>query len=82
MSNRGEFEMLVHAAIDRFGSCDVPVNNAAVAIVKPVGEVTEYEFEQRLPGQWEGNFNGCELEAGLALVGRLDLDAYQYFHST
>jgi 3-oxoacyl-[acyl-carrier protein] reductase len=46
ISKREEFEMLVHAAIDRFGSWDVLVNNAAVALVKPFEEVTEGEFEQ------------------------------------
>jgi 3-oxoacyl-[acyl-carrier protein] reductase len=61
ISKREEFEMLVHAAIDRFGSWDVLVNNAAVALVKPFGEVTEDEFEQSFQVNVKGTFNGCQL---------------------
>jgi 3-oxoacyl-[acyl-carrier protein] reductase len=61
ISKREEFEMLVHAAIDRFGSWDVLVNNAAVALVKPFGEVTEGEFEQSFQVNVKGTFNGCQL---------------------
>jgi 3-oxoacyl-[acyl-carrier protein] reductase len=61
ISQREEFDMLVHAAIDRFGSWDVLVNNAAVALVKPFGEVTEDEFEQSFQVNVKGTFNGCQL---------------------
>jgi 3-oxoacyl-[acyl-carrier protein] reductase len=61
ISRREEFEMLVQAAIDRFGSWDVLVNNAAVALVKPFGEVTEGEFEQSFQVNVKGTFNGCQL---------------------
>jgi 3-oxoacyl-[acyl-carrier protein] reductase len=61
ISRREAFEMLVQAAIDRFGSWDVLVNNAAVALVKPFGEVTEGEFEQSLQVNVKGTFNGCQL---------------------
>jgi 3-oxoacyl-[acyl-carrier protein] reductase len=61
ISKREAFEMLVHAAIDRFGSWDVLVNNAAVALVKPFGEVTEDEFEQSFQVNVKGTFNGCQL---------------------
>jgi 3-oxoacyl-[acyl-carrier protein] reductase len=61
ISRREAFEMLVQAAIDRFGSWDVLVNNAAVALVKPFGEVTEGEFEQSFQVNVKGTFNGCQL---------------------
>lgn len=61
ISKREEFEMLVQAAIDRFGSWDVLVNNAAVALVKPFGEVTEDELEQSFQVNVKGTFNGCQL---------------------
>jgi 3-oxoacyl-[acyl-carrier protein] reductase len=61
ISKREQFEMLVQAAIDRFGSWDVLVNNAAVALVKPFGEVTEDEFEQSFQVNVKGTFNGCQL---------------------
>lgn len=61
ISRREEFDMLVQAAIDRFGSWDVLVNNAAVALVKPFGEVTEGEFEQSFQVNVKGTFNGCQL---------------------
>src|SRR4029450_465168 len=61
ISQREEFDMLVHAAIDRFSSWDVLVNNAAVALVKPFGEVTEDEFEQSFQVNVKGTFNGCQL---------------------
>jgi 3-oxoacyl-[acyl-carrier protein] reductase len=61
ISKREAFEMLVHTAIDRFGSWDVLVNNAAVALVKPFGEVTEGEFEHSFQVNVKGTFNGCQL---------------------
>jgi 3-oxoacyl-[acyl-carrier protein] reductase len=61
VSSRAEFEAMVRAAIDRFGSWDVLVNNAGIALIKPFGDVTEDEFNQSFQVNVKGCFNGCQL---------------------
>jgi 3-oxoacyl-[acyl-carrier protein] reductase len=61
VSRRAEFEALVSAAIDRFGSWDILVNNAAVALVKPFAEVAEEEFDTSFEVNVKGTFHGCQL---------------------
>ena len=61
ISSRAEFEALVSAGFDHFGSWDLLVNNAAVALVKPFGEVTEEEFDHSFQVNVKGTFHGCQL---------------------
>jgi 3-oxoacyl-[acyl-carrier protein] reductase len=61
ISRRADFEALVSATIDRFGSWDVLVNNAGIALVKPFGEVTEDEFDKSFEVNVKGTFHGCQL---------------------
>jgi 3-oxoacyl-[acyl-carrier protein] reductase len=61
ISSRVQFEALVTAAIDRFGGWDVLVNNAAIALVKPFGEVSEDEFDRSFQVNVKGTFHGCQL---------------------
>jgi 3-oxoacyl-[acyl-carrier protein] reductase len=61
VSRRVDFEALVSAAIDRFGGWDVLVNNAAIAIVKPFGQVSEEEFDESFRVNVKGTFHGCQL---------------------
>jgi 3-oxoacyl-[acyl-carrier protein] reductase len=61
VSRRADFEALVSAAIGRFGSWDVLVNNAAIAIVKPFGQVSEEEFDESFEVNVKGTFHGCQL---------------------
>jgi 3-oxoacyl-[acyl-carrier protein] reductase len=61
VGNRAEYTAMVEVTIDRFGSWDVLVNNAGVALIKPFGEVTEAEFDQSFQVNVKGCFNGCQL---------------------
>jgi 3-oxoacyl-[acyl-carrier protein] reductase len=61
IGSRAQFEALVDAALDRFGGWDVLVNNAAVALVKPFGEVSEAEFDESFQVNVKGTFHGCQL---------------------
>jgi 3-oxoacyl-[acyl-carrier protein] reductase len=61
ISSRADFEALVSAGFDHFGGWDVLVNNAAVALVKPFGEVTEEEFDHSFQVNVKGTFHGCQL---------------------
>jgi 3-oxoacyl-[acyl-carrier protein] reductase len=61
VSSRAEFETMVSATFHHFGSWDVLVNNAGIALVKPFGEVTEDEFERSFQVNVKGTFNGCQL---------------------
>jgi 3-oxoacyl-[acyl-carrier protein] reductase len=61
ISSRVQFEALVAATIARFGSWDVLVNNAGIALVKPFGEVSEDEFDRSFQVNVKGTFHGCQL---------------------
>jgi 3-oxoacyl-[acyl-carrier protein] reductase len=61
VSSRAEFEAMVSATFHHFGSWDVLVNNAGIALVKPFGEVTEDEFDRSFQVNVKGTFNGCQL---------------------
>jgi 3-oxoacyl-[acyl-carrier protein] reductase len=61
ISSRVQFQALVSAAIERFGSWDVLVNNAAIALVKPFREVSEGEFDHSFQVNVKGTFHGCQL---------------------
>jgi 3-oxoacyl-[acyl-carrier protein] reductase len=60
VSKRADFEALVNAPIDRFGGWDVLVNNAAIALVKPFGQVSEEEFDESVQVNVKGTFHGCQ----------------------
>jgi 3-oxoacyl-[acyl-carrier protein] reductase len=61
ISSRVQFQALVSAAIERFGSWNVLVNNAAIALVKPFREVSEGEFDHSFQVNVKGTFHGCQL---------------------
>lgn len=47
---------LVSAVVDRFGALDVLVNNAAVAVLKPLSETTDEEWQTMLGTIFTGTF--------------------------
>jgi NAD(P)-dependent dehydrogenase (short-subunit alcohol dehydrogenase family) len=51
---------LIHAAVAATGRLDVLVNNAGVAMVKPITEVTEAEWDRCLDTNLKGAFFGCK----------------------
>jgi 3-oxoacyl-[acyl-carrier protein] reductase len=61
VSDRIEFEAMTRHILREFGRWDVLVNNAAVAITKPFGEITEAEFDHSFAVNVKGTFNGLQL---------------------
>jgi 3-oxoacyl-[acyl-carrier protein] reductase len=63
VSRRSEFERLFAAAAERFGHVDVLVNNAAVALLRPIGEASEADIDTVLNVNVKGMLWGCQLAA-------------------
>jgi hypothetical protein len=55
VSKRTEYMALVDAAFERFGSWDILVKNAGIAVVKPFAEISEEEFDK----SFAVNVKGC-----------------------
>jgi Family of unknown function (DUF6119)/short chain dehydrogenase len=55
VSKRTEYMALVDAAFERFGSWDILVKNAGIAVVKPFAEISEEEFDK----SFVVNVKGC-----------------------
>jgi 3-oxoacyl-[acyl-carrier protein] reductase len=61
ISVRAEFEAMVNQLLAEHGRWDVLVNNAAVAITKPFGEITEEDYDLSFAVNVKGVFNGLQL---------------------
>jgi 3-oxoacyl-[acyl-carrier protein] reductase len=61
VTDRTEFEAMTGRILGEFGRWDVLVNNAAVAITKPFGDITEAEFDHSFAVNVKGAFNGLQL---------------------
>ena len=61
VSVRAEYQAMVEQMLARFGRWDILVNNAAVAITKPFGEITEAEFDLSFAVNVKGVFHGLQL---------------------
>jgi 3-oxoacyl-[acyl-carrier protein] reductase len=61
VSRRAEFERLFSGALGRFGRVDILVNNAAVALLKPVAEASERDIDTVLSVNVKGLLWGCQL---------------------
>jgi 3-oxoacyl-[acyl-carrier protein] reductase len=72
ISSRAEYQAMVERLLGEYGRWDVLVNNAAVAITKPLPEVTEEEFDRSFAVNVKGVFHGLQLAwAHLAEGGRI-----------
>jgi 3-oxoacyl-[acyl-carrier protein] reductase len=58
---RGQYAAMIDRLFEAFGGWDILVNNAAVAVTKPFGEVTEEEFEHSFAVNVKGVFHGLQL---------------------
>ena len=61
VSIRAEYQTMVRQMLAEFGRWDILVNNAAVAITKPFGEITEAEFDLSFAVNVKGVFHGLQL---------------------
>jgi len=61
VSNRAEYQAMVDELLAEFGRWDILVNNAAVAITKPFGTITEAEFDLSFAVNVKGVFHGLQL---------------------
>ena len=61
ISSRAEDQAMVEQMLAEFGRWDILVNNAAVAITKPFGQITEAEFDLSFAVNVKGVFHGLQL---------------------
>jgi len=61
VSIRAEYQAMVDQLLAEFGRWDILVNNAAVAITKPFGTITEAEFDLSFAVNVKGVFHGLQL---------------------
>ncbi|MFE3191924.1 SDR family NAD(P)-dependent oxidoreductase [Nocardia sp. NPDC059240] len=70
--DRDEYAAMVARVLETWGSWDILVNNAAVAITKPFAEVTSEEFDLSFAVNVKGVFHGMQLAWGqMADNGRI-----------
>lgn len=55
-----DFENALAATIERFGSLEVLVNNAALTLATPVMDITVEEFDRVISTNLRGTFVGCQ----------------------
>ncbi|HJP77611.1 MAG TPA: SDR family oxidoreductase [Pseudonocardiaceae bacterium] len=60
VSDSAEYAAMVERMLGAYGSWDILVNNAAVAITKPFGTITEEEFDRSFAVNVKGVFNGLK----------------------
>ena len=61
VTSRAEYRAMVEHTLAELGRWDILVNNAAVAITKPFGAVTEDEFDLSFAVNVKGVFHGTQL---------------------
>lgn len=60
--SRSEMEALVESCVERFGALDFAVNNAGVAVVKPLADNTDDEYDHVSDVNFRGTFNGLRAQ--------------------
>lgn len=63
ISRLSELETLYQETMKTFGKLDIVVNNAGVIITKPVGDVTEADYDQLFAINVKGTYFSCQLAA-------------------
>lgn len=59
--SKSDFENALAAVVDRFGRCDVLVNNAAMTPTTPVMDISAEEFDEVIAINLRGTFFGCQV---------------------
>lgn len=60
VSDWNDVDALVSRAVERFGSLDIMVNNAAIGVDKPLLETSEEDFDRVMAINTKGVFFGCK----------------------
>lgn len=63
ISRLSELERLYQEALQTFGKLDIVVNNAGIVITKPIGDITEADFDQLFAINVKGTYFSCQLAA-------------------
>ncbi|MDR9853659.1 SDR family oxidoreductase [Paenibacillus sp. VCA1] len=63
ISRLSELEKLYHETLETFGKLDIVVNNAGIIITKPIGDVTEADYDQLFAINVKGTYFSCQLAA-------------------
>lgn len=69
VASQAAVKALVAAAIERFGTVDIMVNNAATTVASEPLELTEEEFDRVIGVNLKGTLFGCQ-EAGRIMVAK------------
>jgi 3-oxoacyl-[acyl-carrier protein] reductase len=65
VTDAGQVEALIGAAVDTFGSLDVMVNNAGITRDATMRKMTEEQFDQVVSVHLKGSWNGTRLAANI-----------------
>jgi 3-oxoacyl-[acyl-carrier protein] reductase len=65
VTDAGQVEALVGAAVDTFGSLDIMVNNAGITRDATMRKMTEDQFDQVISVHLKGSWNGTRLAANI-----------------
>jgi 3-oxoacyl-[acyl-carrier protein] reductase len=65
VTDAGDVEELVHAAVDGFGGLDVMVNNAGITRDATMRKMTEEQFDQVIAVHLKGTWNGTRKAADI-----------------
>jgi len=72
ISVRAEYQAMVERLLREYGRWDILVNNAAVAVTKPLADITDDEFDRSFAVNVKGVFHGLQLAwRYLADAGRI-----------
>ena len=56
-------ETLIQETLETFGKLDIVVNNAGIVVTKPIGDVTEADYDQLFAVNVKGTNFSCQLAA-------------------
>jgi len=60
ISNGSQVKRLAEAVLSKYGRIDILINNAGIAIVKPISAITEEEWNSTIDTNLKGVFNCCQ----------------------
>lgn len=61
ISRLSELERLYQETLETFGRLDIVVNNAGIVVTKPIGDVTESDYDQLFAINVKGTYFSCQL---------------------